>query len=102
MKKWLVVAVLVTVMGILAIPAFAGDTTAPDWFRQMFDWKKARVDSMVESGQLTQEQGEAFKKHFDEMYQWHEQNGFVCPGPGMGWGMRNGGPWWMNNSDNTF
>ncbi len=100
MKKWLVLGTILVLTGVLAIPAFAGNTDVPDWFSQMFDWKKAQVDQMVESGELSQEQGAAFKEHFDYMYNWHQENGFVCPGGGgMGWGMQQGqGPRWMDNS----
>ncbi|MFZ5590427.1 MAG: DUF2680 domain-containing protein [Bacillota bacterium] len=106
MKRILGVVVLIALVAALAIPAFAADTTnsAKAWFEQMFNAKKAYVDQAVKDGRLSKEQGEALKQHFDQMYQFHAQNGFVCPlgGPraggmgmwrGMGMGRWGGGIW---------
>ncbi|MGQ9556885.1 MAG: DUF2680 domain-containing protein [Desulfurispora sp.] len=106
MKRAWGVVVLLALVAALAIPAFAADTTssAEAWFKQMFNTKKAYVDQAVKDGRLSKEQGEALKQHFDQMYQWHAQNGFVCPmagtragglgmGRGMGMGWRGGGFW---------
>ncbi|MCL6477656.1 MAG: YckD family protein [Peptococcaceae bacterium] len=88
-KKWIAVIVLAALAALIAVPAFAATTPdAKAWFESMFAAKKAYVDQAVKDGRITPEQGEAWKNHFDEMYKFHEQNGFVCPmgGPGRGWG----------------
>ncbi|MDI6709939.1 MAG: DUF2680 domain-containing protein [Bacillota bacterium] len=96
MKRKLVVSLLLLAFtGLVAVPAFAATDPVSDakaWFEQKFSAKKAWVDQAVKDGRLTPEQGQAMKEHFDQMYEFHEQNGFVCPngGPGMGRGMGNG------------
>ncbi|MFZ5633994.1 MAG: DUF2680 domain-containing protein [Bacillota bacterium] len=94
-KKWIAVIVLAALAALIAVPAFAATTPdAKAWFENMFSAKKAYVDQAVKDGRITPEQGEAWKKHFDEVYKFHEQNGFVCPmggpglrhGPGAGFG----------------
>lgn len=96
MKRKLVVSLLLLAFtALVAVPAFAATDPAADakaWFDQVFAAKKAWVDQAVKDGRLTPEQGQALKEHFDQMYKFHEQNGFVCPngGPGMGRGMGNG------------
>lgn len=89
-KKWIAAVVVLVLASLLAVPALAAtDLDAKAWFESRFAAKKAFVDQAVKDGRITQEQGEAWKKHFDEMYKFHEQNGFVCPmgGPGRGKGM---------------
>ncbi|AGL02390.1 DUF2680 domain-containing protein [Desulfoscipio gibsoniae] len=94
-KKIGVVVATLALAATMAVPAFA-DTTADAkaWFDQRFAAKEAAVDQAVESGRLTAEQGEAMRDHFDQMYEFHEQNGFTCPygtpgqGPGFGRGAK--------------
>ena len=86
-KRYLIIAVAVLALVAFAIPAaFAEDaaSSAKTWFDQKFDAKKAYVDQAVQSGRITEEQGKAFKEHFDQMYQFQQQNGFNCPGVAMG------------------
>jgi membrane protein involved in colicin uptake len=96
MKKKIAIMVTLLVMAALvAVPAFAATDTAADakaWFDQMFSAKKAAVDQAVQDGRITAEQGATWKAHFDQMYKFHEENGFSCPmgGPGMGKGMGRG------------
>ncbi len=93
MKRKIAVAVtLLALMALVAVPALAAADTASDakaWFDQMFAAKEAWVDQAVKDGRITAEQGETWKAHFDQMYQFHQENGFVCPmgGPGAGRGM---------------
>lgn len=88
-KKWIAIIVLVALAAILAVPALAAtneDNKA--WLENMFAAKRAYVDQAVKDGKITPAQGEVWKKHFDEMYQFHQENGFICPmgGPGQGRG----------------
>ncbi|ACV64565.1 conserved hypothetical protein [Desulfofarcimen acetoxidans DSM 771] len=93
-RKWIIgVALLVLVS--FAVPVFAATNTAIDaktWFEQKFAAKKAAVDQAVKDGRITEEQGQVWKEHFDQMAEFHEQNGYICPGggPGMGYGKGNG------------
>ncbi|WP_066636749.1 DUF2680 domain-containing protein [Desulfolucanica intricata] len=94
-KRYLIFAAAVLALVAFAIPAaFAenADNPAKAWFDQMFANKKAYVDEAVKNGRLTEEQGQAYKEHFDQMYKWHEQNNFNCPmgGPGVGAGFGRG------------
>ncbi|KJS16983.1 MAG: hypothetical protein VR69_06930 [Peptococcaceae bacterium BRH_c4b] len=96
MKKKISIAIaLLVLLALVAVPAFAATDTGTDakaWFDQMFSAKKAAVDQAVKDGRITAEQGATWKAHFDQMYKFHEQNGFNCPmgGPGMGKGMGRG------------
>lgn len=97
MSRKIVVAVtMLALLALVALPAFADTASdAKAWFDQKFAAKKAYVDQAVSEGRITAEQGQAMKQHFDQMYQFHQQNGFVCPmggpGQGMGRGMGPGG-----------
>ncbi len=93
MKKKIAIAItLLMLVALVAVPAFAATdtgTNAKAWFDQMFSARKAAVDQAVKDGRITAEQGQAWKAHFDQMYKFHEQNGFSCPfgGPGIGKGL---------------
>lgn len=83
-KKVIVLAVMAALMLALALPALAADDNpAMTWFKQRMEAKKAYVNQAVQNGQLTREQADAYNNHFDEMIQYHEQNGFNCPNPGL-------------------
>jgi len=107
-RSYLILGLLVLLASALVVPAAFGATDTTDqakaWFDQMFAAKKAWVDQLVKDGKLTQEQGKAWKDHFDQMQQFRAQNGYTCPGGGPCMGSRmggrmGGGPWWMNNGN---
>lgn len=92
MKKKIGVALATLALAAtMAVPAFA-DTTADAkaWFEQRFSAKKAAVEQAVQDGRMTQEQAQTLNQHFDEMYKFHEENGFICPAGTPGQGMRQG------------
>jgi len=94
-RKWIIGITLLALVAF-AIPAFAVTDQATDakaWFTQKFEAKKSSVDQAVKDGRITEEQGKVWKDHFNQMAEFHEQNGYVCPGggPGMGHGKGNGG-----------
>lgn len=112
-KKFLMLAlILVAAVALLAPTAFATDDAsaqAKAWFEQKFAQKKAFVDQAVKDGRITAEQGETWKQHFNQMEQFHAQNGYLCPaggngncGMGMGKGNGNGmgGRWNSSNVQN--
>ena len=80
-------AVLLVAVALVVPAAFAADTNptneAKAWFEQMFATKKANVDQAVKDGQLTPQQGEAWKQHFDEAQKLHNETGYY-PGGGRG------------------
>lgn len=89
-RKLIAAVVLLALAALIAVPAFAAtDPSSREWFESRFAAKKAFVDQAVNDGRVTPEQGQAWKNHFDEMYKFQEQNGFVCPmgGQGRGKGM---------------
>lgn len=62
-------------------------TTEPgDFYNQMFDWHKSWVDNAEKNDQITPEQAQAWKEHFDYMKDFHSKNGM-----GMMGGFGNGG-----------
>ncbi|ABO50545.1 conserved hypothetical protein [Desulforamulus reducens MI-1] len=95
MKKVLGMVVLLAMVAMFVVPAFADEATdnqAQAWFNQMFQNKKAWVDQAVKDGRLTTEQGKLYNEHFDQMYKFHQENGYTCPmgGPGGGMGYGRG------------
>lgn len=116
-KKLIALIVAAAIAVLVAMPAFAATSTdASSWFENRISAKKAWVDQAVKNGSITAEQGETWKKHFDDMLSFRQQNGFVCPmggpGKGQGFGMGNGkgfgrgggmgtGGWGFNQSQST-
>lgn len=109
-KRFLVMGLLILVAMALIVPAaFAADDAtaqAKAWFEQKFAAKQAWVDQAVKDGRLTAEQGKFYTQHFEQMKEFQAQNGYICPGGGMGQcrglgpgkGMGPGmGGRWMNN-----
>ncbi|AEG16756.1 hypothetical protein Desku_3267 [Desulfofundulus kuznetsovii DSM 6115] len=63
-------------------------TQQEDFYSQMFDWHKTWVDNAEKNGQITPEQAQAWRQHFDYMKDLHSKNGM---GMGMMGGFGNGG-----------
>ncbi|SHK61692.1 DUF2680 domain-containing protein [Desulforamulus aeronauticus] len=88
--------VLMAAVALVVPTAFAtDDASSKTWFEQRLTQKKASVDEAVKNGRITAEQGETWKQHFEQMQQFHAQNGYLCPGNGngncgMGKGIGNG------------
>jgi hypothetical protein len=69
----------------------AQKTDLNDSFNKMMDLRKESINTMVEDGAITKEQGDAAIKRFDDMAKYREENGFAggrmgggIGGPGMG------------------
>lgn len=94
-KRFLIIGLVVLVAAALLVPAAFAGTNVTDqakaWFDQRIAAKEAYVDQAVKSGQLTQEQGQTWKQHFEQMKEFHAQNGYLCPGGGPGMGLGQGG-----------
>lgn len=87
MKKIIAITTAALVLTIaLASAAYAADKIeTPQWFKDMITWKKDQVDQAVKDGKLTEEEANEWKEHFDEMEEWHNENGFGYGyGPGFG------------------
>jgi len=97
-KRFVIFGVVALLLVALAAPALAAtDNPALDWFKQRMEAKKAYVDQAVQNGQLTPEQGQVWKDHFDQMTRFHEENGFICPGRQGGMGGGQGFGRWQGN-----
>ncbi|MBO8128495.1 MAG: DUF2680 domain-containing protein [Peptococcaceae bacterium] len=96
MKRFIVLAVVGLLVLALVVPAafaWAGngnDPQAKNFFDWMFQQHRNWVDQAVKQGQITPEQGKAWKNHFDYMQKFHEQYGYYCPGMGMTGSMMGG------------
>ena len=79
-KKVIIILAAVAMVAAMAMPAFA-DTAADakTWFEQRFSAKQDYVNQAVDEGRITEEQGQQITEHMNEMYKFHEANGFVCP-----------------------
>ncbi len=78
-KVFILLAAVVLVV-TMALPAFAETAAdAKTWFEQRFNAKQEAVNQAVEDGRITAEQGKQITEQMDEMYKFHEANGFVCP-----------------------
>ncbi|MBF7083945.1 hypothetical protein IT084_13295 [Desulfallas sp. Bu1-1] len=95
-KKLMVVIISVFLIALVAPGAFAAINNNQNYFDSMFDAHKQWVKQAMENKQITPEQGKAWEQHFDYMRQFHQENGYICPGPGMmgggmmGWGWNSG------------
>lgn len=58
-----------------AVYAQSGSAT-PEWFTEMLQWKKDKVEEAVNNGDLTKEEAERYNERFDDMEKYHEENGF--------------------------
>ncbi|MBM7853930.1 hypothetical protein JOC37_000295 [Desulfohalotomaculum tongense] len=96
MKKRFIILGMAALLlvGVVAPNAFAhgiaytagGPKAAENnWFDQMFEWHNSWVDKAVKDGQMDPKQAEEWKKHFNYMRDFHEQNGFGMMG-GYGYG----------------
>ena len=96
MKKWLALGLVVVALALVAVPVLAKANEAQltkleKLYQQLTSLKKKIVDTKVEAGLITAEQGTAIKERADEHYDWLKENGFQCPGYGLGGGGRRGG-----------
>lgn len=91
MSKKVLIAITVVVLMALAVPtAFAAisDKQKDDIkaiYKQMFTLRKQIVDQYVEAGEITKEEGDAWKSRIDTAEKNQEANGYA-PGPGYGRG----------------
>lgn len=95
MKRRIAAAVLaVLILALTATVALAATDSGQDYFDWMFNAHRQWVQQAVDSKEITPEQAQAWNSHIDQMQQFHQQNGFACPGPAMmggsGWGMMGG------------
>lgn len=63
-----------------------------DWHDQMFDWHKQWIDNAEKNGQLSPEQAQAWRQHFDYMEEFHDKYGMGMMMGGNGFGGMMGGP----------
>ena len=103
MKKITILIALALVL-LTAVPVFAADeggSSLSDLYDQLLQAKKQVIDSYVENGIITQEQGDAMKERMDLNFQARSVNGFGygrgfmggygrgfggCGGPASCWG----------------
>lgn len=101
MKRKITAGIVTLALAALMVPAAfaaADDTTTPntqvqEFHQQMFDWHKTWLDDAVKNKRITEDQAQAWSRHFDQMKEFHSQYGMgmmgggVCNGPGTGPGM---------------
>lgn len=92
MKKTL--ALVLVLVGVLTVgfAVFADTEDVPEWFTEMIEWRKAQVEESLEAGLITEDQAEAWFDHFDDMTEFHQENGFGGGGFGGCRGGRGFGP----------
>ncbi|SHL00544.1 DUF2680 domain-containing protein [Desulforamulus aeronauticus] len=100
MKRKIMSGILTIALGALLVPAaFAAvdnvqdkatpnvnNTNNQQFYNQMFDQHKTWLDQAVKDGQITEEQSQNWSQHFDQMKEFHSQNGM---GPMMNGNMMN-------------
>jgi len=108
MKKVLSLLIVALIVSTTGFVVFADDgDVLPDWFKDMIEWRKGQLNQAVEDGVITEEQAEYWTEHYEDMEEYHKENGFGngygyggpggCHG-GNGRGPRRGyGPGMMNN-----
>lgn len=86
-KGFLLVLLIVFIAAIIIPTAFAAEdatSQAKVWFEKRMAEKELWVEQAVKDGKITPEQGKAWTQHLQEMKEYHKQNGYSCPGGGMG------------------
>lgn len=81
-KKVMLLLVLLAFMAVVATPAFAADAAPAGgeaWFKDRFEAKKAYTNQLLQEGKLTPAQAEFRLNNLNQMYEFHAQNGYVCP-----------------------
>ena len=98
MKKLIVLLATILIL-TMAVPVFAADQevdTLTDLYNQMYETRQTLIDSYVEQGLITEEQGLFMKQRMDQAQQFRTENGNgyygFGYGRGMGMGMGFGGP----------
>jgi uncharacterized membrane protein YgcG len=77
MKKVIALTVIaVMVIGIAGIALAQTDVEVPNWFKEMINWKKDRIDQAVKDGLITKEQADYYKNRLEYMEKYHQENGF--------------------------
>lgn len=94
-KYWFLMGLAILVVAIVAPAAFGaitgGEQKAPEQqsqqpSAQMFEWHQQWLGQAQKDGQLTPEQAKAWQEHFNEMREFHNNNG-LGPMSGMMDGM---------------
>ena len=98
MKKLIVLLATILIL-TMAVPVFAADQDSDaltDLYNQMYETRQTLIDSYVEQGLITEEQGLFMKQRMDQAQQFRTENGNGYYGfgfgRGMGMGMGFGGP----------
>lgn len=84
-KRVMLVLVLLAFMALVATPAMAAEATpvgGEAWFNERFEAKKAQTNQLLQEGKLTLEQAEFRLNNMARMYEFHAQNGYICPANG--------------------
>lgn len=62
---------------IVAVPSvFAASSEDSNFFDSMFDFHKKWIERSVQNGDITEEEADQWNEHFNEMEEYHEENGF--------------------------
>ncbi|HHV38606.1 MAG TPA: hypothetical protein GXX70_03810 [Tepidimicrobium sp.] len=108
MKKTLIILLFVLIIGLTATIAygqtlklvdekfeFRPERTAEhdewkEWHNERLDWKRSQIDQAIEKEEITEEQANTWKEHFDYMEKFHRENGPMpgCYGAGYRWNGR--------------
>jgi hypothetical protein len=79
-KKFAIVITAVLLVAAVSAPAvFAAEdnnSKVTERFESMFDSMRNWAKDAQERGQITQEEAERWNKHFDDMEEFHQENGF--------------------------
>lgn len=73
-----IIAVLVLSMGIVAFADSAKE--APQWYKDMIEWRKEQVNEAVINGEITEEDAKYWNEEIDRMEEHHNEYGY---GQGM-------------------
>ncbi|SNS63969.1 Protein of unknown function [Anaerovirgula multivorans] len=84
MKKMIALGVvMVLVLGLGMVAYAESNNEVPQWFNDMMTWRKGQVQESLEAGEITEEEAATWNEHFDQMEEYHTENGFQM-GRGFG------------------
>lgn len=84
MKKILALMMVLALVLTTGIVVYAESEEVPEWFTQMLEWRRDRVDEALEAEEITADEAEAWLEHLDEMEAYRLEEGFENFGPGSG------------------
>ena len=91
MKKLIVLSMVGVLMLSIGVIAFADGNELPNWYNDMIKWRQERLNDAIKDGSISESEAEEWNEHYEDMREYHEENGFPVQGGGFNSGCPGGG-----------